>query len=67
MSVKSKKKDDFDCNKIKVIPQYKEDTCWFNAMLMISLYSNRSRKLMRRISKQWDKKDSFFKIMKIII
>ena len=61
------KKLDFDCKNIKVIPQFAEDTCWFNAILMASLYSQRSRKLMKLMSKKWKSKETIYKIIKIII
>jgi len=51
--MQKQKKLDFDCKNIKVIPQFAEDTCWFNAILMASLYSQRSRKLMKLMSKKW--------------
>jgi hypothetical protein len=63
----NKKQDKFDCSKIRVIPQISDNTCWFNAMLMIALYSDKSRKLMKKISKKWDEKDSFFRIIKKIM
>ena len=58
---------DFDCKNIKIIPQFAEDTCWFNAILMASLYSQRSRKLMKLMSKKWKSKETIYKIIKIII
>lgn len=43
------------CTDISIIPQFKNHT-WFNAILMVSLYSQAMRKLMiNKVSKTWKK------------
>ena len=54
------------CNNITAIPQF-GGTCWFNAILMATLYSKRSRKLVLRISKNWDKTNKFLMIIRNIL
>ena len=54
------------CNNITAIPQF-GGTCWFNAILMATLYSKRSRKLILRISKNWDKTNKFLMIIRNIL
>jgi len=54
------------CSNIAVIPQF-EGTCWFNAILMSSFYSQEMRKLMIKQSKTWDKRNNFFKFLKTIL
>jgi len=58
------------CSEISVIPQY-GPTCWFNAILMSSFYSQLLRSLLiNKISKTWiDKKgnNSIFKFFKKIL
>jgi len=54
------------CNNISVIPDFKE-TCWFNAILMSSFYSQEMRKIMIEQSKTWKKKDNLFKFLKTIL
>jgi len=54
------------CNDLKVIPQF-VGSCWFNAFLMVMLYSQNARKAMIKASKKWDKKDKFLNILKIIL
>ena len=54
------------CNKIAVIPQF-SGTCWFNAILMALFYSKGARRIMIKHSKKWNKKDKFFKILRIIL
>jgi predicted transcriptional regulator len=55
-----------DCSKLAVIPQY-AGTCWFNAILMVSLYSQYTRKAVIKASKNWNKNDSFLMILKEIL
>ena len=54
------------CKDIAVIPQF-TTTCWFNSILMALLYSKGARKVLIKTSKTWDKKDEFFKILRIIL
>jgi len=54
------------CNDLKVIPQF-VGSCWFNSILMSTLYSQYSRKILIKESKKWDKKDKFFNILKNIL
>jgi len=55
------------CSLINTIPQY-EGTCWFNAILMTSFYSQEMRKLMiNKISKTWNKQNKIFKFFKTIL
>jgi hypothetical protein len=54
------------CKDIAVVPQF-TGTCWFNAILMALLYSKGARKVLIKISKTWDKKDKFYKILRIIL
>lgn len=54
------------CKNIAVIPQF-SGTCWFNSILTGLLYSKEARKVMIKYSKTWDKKDKFFKILRIIL
>lgn len=55
-----------DCSKLAVIPLY-AGTCWFNAILMVSLYSQYTRKAVIKASKNWNKNDSFLMILKEIL
>jgi hypothetical protein len=55
-----------DCSKLAVIPQY-AGTCWFNAILMVSLYSQYTRKAVIKASKNWNKNDSFLMVLKEIL
>jgi hypothetical protein len=54
------------CNDLKVIPQF-VGTCWFNAFLMSTLYSQNARKMFIKVSKTWNKKDKFLNILKFIL
>ena len=54
------------CNEMNVIPQF-SGTCWFNAILMSTLYSQNARRVLLKASKTWNKKDKLFKILKIIL
>ncbi len=55
------------CSEISVIPQY-IGTCWFNAILMNSFYSQAMRKLMiKKVSKTWDKTNKVLKFFKTIL
>ena len=55
------------CSQISTIPQYL-GTCWFNAILMNSFYSQAMRKLMiNKISKTWDKENKVLKFFKTIL
>lgn len=54
------------CIKLSVIPQF-SGSCWFNAILMISLYSQLTRRVLIKTAKHWDKTNSFFQILKSIL
>jgi len=54
------------CNNIATIPQF-GGTCWFNSILMASLYSHNSRKLMLNISKDWDINNKFLMTIRMIL
>jgi hypothetical protein len=54
------------CDELNVIPQF-TGSCWFNAILMATLYSQNARKVLLKTSKTWDKKDKLFKIFKLIL
>lgn len=54
------------CIKLSVIPQF-SGSCWFNAILMISLYSQLTRRVLIKVAKHWDKTNSFFQILKSIL
>lgn len=54
------------CLNLSVIPQFR-GTCWFNAILMIALYSQYVRNIMIKVSKKWDKSNSFLMILKAIL
>ena len=54
------------CNNITTIPQF-GGTCWFNSILMASLYSEKSRKLILEISKRWDINNGFLMIIRAIL
>ena len=59
------KNKDF-CTDISVIPQY-GGSCWFNAILMATLYSEKSRKILFKEVKKWDKKNSLLMTLKHIL
>jgi len=54
------------CSDISVIPQFKNYT-WFNAILMVSFYSQAMRKLMIKQSKTWKKKSNLHNFLKTIL
>ena len=54
------------CEELKVIPQY-VGSCWFNAFLMVLLYSFNARKAMIRASKKWNKSSKLLNIFKTIL
>ena len=54
------------CDNYPVIPQF-GGTCWFNSILMASLYSENSRKLLIGLAKNWDKKNNFLMIIRTIL
>ena len=51
------------CNLRLTIPQF-GSTCWFNAILMASLWSQGSRKIILKETKNWKKDNIFSKIIK---
>ncbi len=55
-----------ECVDLSVIPQF-GGTCWFNAILMIVLYSQETRKVLIKTSKNWDKNNKFLMILKAIL
>lgn len=54
-----------NCINLAVIPQF-GGTCWFNAILMISLYSQETRKVLIKSSKTWDTNNKFLMILKAV-
>ena len=54
------------CNFVNTIPQF-GGTCWFNSILMASLYSEGSRNLLLKLSKKWDKSNNFLMVIKNIL
>ena len=54
------------CLSVNTIPQF-GGTCWFNSILMASLYSQLSRKLLLRLSSTWDKKNNFLMVLRNIL
>jgi len=56
------------CKNFDVIPQF-SGTCWFNAILMASLYSQGSRNILLNKIKdnKWGNKDSLQKVLKSIL
>ena len=54
------------CNFVNTVPQF-GGTCWFNSILMASLYSKNSRKLLIGLAKNWDKKNNFLMVIKNIL
>jgi len=54
------------CLNLSVIPQF-GGTCWFNAILMIALYSQNVRKVVLKVANKWDKSNSFLMIIKSIL
>lgn len=55
-----------NCANLSLIPQF-SGTCWFNAILTASLYSQHTRKAIIKASKTWNKNDSFLMILKLIL
>ena len=62
---KSKMNEDI-CDNIKVIPQF-QSNCWFNSILMATLYSQLSRRVVLRASLNWDKTNNFLMVLKNIL
>jgi hypothetical protein len=54
------------CKKLVFFPQFGA-TCWFNALLMATLYSQQSRELLLAASKSWDTRIKIYKIFKHIL
>ena len=54
------------CNFVNTIPQF-GGTCWFNSILMASLYSEGSRNHLLKLSKKWDKSNNFLMVIKNIL
>tara|TARA_Y100000385_G_C12681111_1_gene462167 strand:+ start:295 stop:597 length:303 start_codon:yes stop_codon:yes gene_type:complete len=55
-----------NCNNVISLKQY-GPTCWFNSILMALLYSDESRKLLLKKSKEWNKKIEVFKTISYIL
>jgi len=55
-----------ECKDLRIIPQF-TGTCWFNAFLMVSLYSQGGRKIMMKTALKWKKGNLLFKILKKIL
>ena len=62
---KTTQEKDF-CLSVNTIPQF-GGTCWFNSILMASLYSQLSRKLLLKLSVTWDKKNNFLMVLRNIL
>lgn len=54
------------CLDLSVIPQFGE-SCWFNAILTIALYSQNIRKVLIKVAKKWNKTNKFLMIIKSIL
>lgn len=54
------------CDKYPIIPQEK-GTCWFNVIITACCYSQELRKIVEMSSITWDKNNSFYKYMKMIL
>ena len=54
------------CNFVNTVPQF-GGTCWFNSILMATLYSEKSRKLLLKLAKKWDKSNNFLMVIKNIL
>jgi len=54
------------CKKLVFFPQFGA-TCWFNALLMATLYSQQSRELLLSASKSWDTRIKIYKIFKHLL
>ena len=54
------------CEKVITIPQF-TGTCWFNSILMVTLYSHRMRQLLRNKIKSMDEEKKTNPLMKIFI
>jgi len=55
-----------NCNNVISLKQY-GPTCWFNSILMSLLYSDESRKLLLKKSKNWNKKIEVLNTIKYIL
>jgi len=54
------------CLDLKVIPQF-NGTCWLNAIMMASLYSQGSQYLVKKVAKTWKKDNSLLMFFKKIV
>jgi hypothetical protein len=55
-----------ECVNLSVIPQF-GGTCWFNAILIVALYSQNVRKILIKESKKWSKSNSFLMVLKAVL
>ena len=55
-----------NCDNVIALKQY-GPTCWFNSILMALLYSDESRKLLLKKSKNWNKKIEVLNTIKYIL
>jgi len=54
------------CLNLSVIPQF-AGTCWFNAILMVALYSEGVRQVLLKDVETWNKSSQFLMILKSIL
>jgi len=54
------------CLDLSVIPQF-NNSCWFNAILMITLYSQGVREIVLKEARNWNKSNQFLMIIKAIL
>jgi hypothetical protein len=54
------------CKKVIFWGQY-GPTCWFNAILMAILYSQRSRNIVKQKSNLWDSRKKLFRLLKYVL
>lgn len=54
------------CKRVIFWGQYGQ-TCWFNALLMAVLYSQRSRNVVYQQSKHWDTRIQLFRLLKYVL
>lgn len=59
-------KQDF-CTKNILFPAQYGPTCWFNALLLCSLYSQQSRKAILKASKSWNMNTRLYRLFYYIL
>ncbi len=55
-----------DCSTFQVIPQF-IGTCWFNAILMTCLFSQRTKEVFYKVLKEIENPDTLVKSLKYIM